>query len=100
MDPGGNGATMNTGGEGGPSPPGWGEDKQLVPNSGDGLTFIGCQKTKKTGSARLRHAQSMYHCVCQSTVTLMIVIMNSVLPVYLFQENKSYGSKKPFAFIL
>ncbi len=24
----------------------------------------------------------------------MIVIMNSVLAVYLFQENKSYGSKK------
>jgi hypothetical protein len=30
----------------------------------------------------------------------MIVIMNIVLPVYLFQENKSYGSKKLFAFIL
>jgi hypothetical protein len=30
----------------------------------------------------------------------MIVIMSSVLLVYLFQENKSYGSKKPFAFIL
>ncbi len=30
----------------------------------------------------------------------MIVIMNSVLLVYLFQENKSYGSKKPFVFIL
>jgi hypothetical protein len=26
--------------------------------------------------------------------------MSSVLLVYLFQENKSYGSKKPFAFIL
>ncbi len=26
--------------------------------------------------------------------------MNSILPDYLFQENKSYGSKKPFAFIL
>jgi hypothetical protein len=30
----------------------------------------------------------------------MIVAMSSVLLVYLFQENKSYGSKKPFAFIL
>ncbi len=29
----------------------------------------------------------------------MIVIVSSVLLVYLFQENKSYGSKKPFAFI-
>jgi hypothetical protein len=36
MDPGGNGATMNAGGERGPGPPGKGEDKQLVPNSGDG----------------------------------------------------------------
>ncbi len=30
----------------------------------------------------------------------MIIIVNSILPVYLFQVNKSYGSKKPFAFIL
>ncbi len=51
-------------------------------------------------TSRLRYAQSMYHCVCQSTVTLMIVIVNSILPVYLFKENKSCGSKKPFAFIL
>jgi hypothetical protein len=36
VDPGGNGATMNAGGEGGPGTPGRGEDKQLVPNSGDG----------------------------------------------------------------
>jgi hypothetical protein len=42
----------------------------------------------------------MYRCTCQPTVTLITVIMNSVLYVYLFQENKSYGSKKPFAFIL
>jgi hypothetical protein len=35
VDPGGNGATMNGRGEGGPSPPGRGEDKQLVSNSGD-----------------------------------------------------------------
>ncbi len=36
VDPGGNGATMNERGEGGPGPPGRGEDKQLVSNSGDG----------------------------------------------------------------
>ncbi len=35
VDPGGNGATMNERGEGGPGPPGRGEDKQLVSNSGD-----------------------------------------------------------------
>ncbi len=44
-------------------------------------------------TSRLRFAQSMYHCACQSTVTLMIVIVNGVLSVYLFQENKSCGSK-------
>ncbi len=30
----------------------------------------------------------------------MIVIVNSILLVCLFQENKSYGSKKPFALTL
>jgi hypothetical protein len=35
MDPGGNGVTMNAGGDGGSSLPGRGEDKQLVFNSGD-----------------------------------------------------------------
>ncbi len=30
----------------------------------------------------------------------MTVIVNGVLSVYLFQENKSYGSKRPFALIL
>ncbi len=51
-------------------------------------------------TSRLRQTQSMYHYECQSTVTLMIVIVNSVWPVYLFQENKSCGSKKPFAIVL
>ncbi len=35
MDPGGNEATINVGGEWGPGPPGEGEDEQLVPSSGD-----------------------------------------------------------------
>jgi hypothetical protein len=54
-------------------------------------------------TSRLHYAQSMYrrcivvhidHCKLNS------VTVNSVLLVYLFQENKSYGSRKPFAFIL
>jgi hypothetical protein len=45
VDPGGNGATMNAGGEGGPGPPGKGEGEQLVASSGGGQMFIGCQKT-------------------------------------------------------
>ncbi len=36
VDPGGNGATMNAEGEGGPGPPGGREDEQLVPGNGDG----------------------------------------------------------------
>jgi hypothetical protein len=58
---------------------------------------------KKDGldvTSRPHYAQSLYHCTCQPTVTLIAVIVNSVLSVNLFQENKSYGSKKPFAFIL
>ncbi len=51
-------------------------------------------------TSRPHYAQSMYRCIYQPTVNLMIVIMNSVLFDYLFQENKSYGSKKPFEFIL
>jgi hypothetical protein len=36
VDPGGKGVTMNAGGGGGPGQPGRRENKQLVPNSGDG----------------------------------------------------------------
>jgi hypothetical protein len=36
VDPGGKGAIMNVGGEGGPGPPGRGRDEQMVTGSGDG----------------------------------------------------------------
>ncbi len=36
VDPGGNGAIINVGGEEGPGPPGGGRDEQLVTGSGDG----------------------------------------------------------------
>ncbi len=63
----------------------------------------GSQKNNKTGS--MRHQDLIMHRVCiivhiSSLLTLIIVIVNNVLLDYLFQENKSYGSKKPFAFIL
>jgi hypothetical protein len=67
----------------------WVDVHRMLEDKEDGLS----------GTSGLRHAQSMYHCTCWPTVTPMIVIMNSVLSLYLFQENKSYGSKKPFAFI-
>jgi hypothetical protein len=35
-DPGGNGAIMSVGGEGGPGPPGGGRSEQLIPGSGEG----------------------------------------------------------------
>jgi hypothetical protein len=44
-------------------------------------------------TSRSHYAQSTYHCTYQPAVNLMIVIVNSVLFDYLFQENKSYGSK-------
>ncbi len=36
VDPGGNVALLNVGGEGGPGPPGRGRSEHLVPDSGDG----------------------------------------------------------------
>ncbi len=36
VDPGGNVALLNVGGEGGPGPPGGGRSEHLVPDSGDG----------------------------------------------------------------
>jgi hypothetical protein len=51
-------------------------------------------------TSRPHYAQRMYHCVYQPAVNLTIVIVNSALFDYLFQENKSYGSTKPFAFTL
>ncbi len=36
MDPGGNGAILNVGGEGGPGPPSEGRSEQLLPDSRDG----------------------------------------------------------------
>jgi hypothetical protein len=70
---------------------------------GSGKTFTGIPEDQENGlraTSRPHYAQSMYHCICQPIVNLIIVIVNDVLSDYLFQENKSYGSKKPFAFIL
>jgi hypothetical protein len=62
----------------------------------------GCRKNRRMGS--VRHQDLIMHRVCivvyQPTVNLIIVIVNIVLFDYQFQENKSYGSKKPFTFIL
>jgi hypothetical protein len=104
VDPEGNGATMNEGEKGG-----------LARLAGDKISSQfptvewgsrSCQKIRRTGL--VRHLDLIMHRVCIIVVLLYIltivnfitVIVNSALPVYLFQENKSFGSKKPFAFIL
>ncbi len=63
----------------------------------------GSQKSNRTGS--MRHQDLIMHRICiivhiSLLLTLMIVIVSNVLLDYLFQENKTYGSGKPFAFIL
>jgi hypothetical protein len=58
------------------------------------------QEDGLSATSRPHYAQSMYRCIYQPAVNLIIVITNSALVDYLFQENKPYGSKKPFAFIL
>jgi hypothetical protein len=68
------------------------EDRHLrMPqNTGDGLA---------TTPSHV-YAQSMYHCALCINYHINNHNRNHVLIVYLFQENKSFGSKKPFAFIL
>jgi hypothetical protein len=46
------------------------------------------------------YAQSKYHCALCINYHINNYNRNRVLLYYLFQENKSFGSKKPFAFIL
>jgi hypothetical protein len=46
------------------------------------------------------YAQSMYHCALCINYHINNHNRNRVLLYNLFQENKSFGSKKPFAFIL
>jgi hypothetical protein len=56
------------------------------------------EQDRLSATSRPHYAQSMYRCI--PAVNLTIVIVNSALFDYLFQEYKLYGSKKPFAFIL
>jgi hypothetical protein len=46
------------------------------------------------------YAQSTYHCALCINYRINNHIRNPFSLYYLFQENKSFGSKKPFAFIL
>ncbi len=67
VDPGGNGVTMNVGGGGGPGPAGGRENEQLVPQQWRQIDIHRMLEDKEDGldaTSRLRHAQSMYHCMC------------------------------------
>jgi hypothetical protein len=62
VDPEGNGVTVGEGAEGGTGPPGVGQDKQLIFNSGRGETSMGEPGGQPDGSdatSRTYHAQSM-----------------------------------------
>ncbi len=59
-------------------------------STGDGLTITPCHV----------YAQSMYHCILCISYRIINHNRNRVLLYYFFLENKSFSSKKPFAFIL
>jgi hypothetical protein len=102
VDPGERGAILEAGGVRGPGQPGgekagsWHqtveEDRhhRMPQNMGDGLAT----------TPSYVYAQSMYHCALRINYHINNHNRNHVLLYYLFQENKSFGSKKPFAFIL
>jgi hypothetical protein len=102
VDPGEMGAILEAGGVRGPGPPGGGKDEQLdrtveedrhykMPQKlGDGLAT----------TPSYVYAQSTYHCALCIDYRTNNHNRNHVFIVLLFQENKSFGSKKPFAFIL
>jgi hypothetical protein len=103
VDPEVNGVIMGRGAEGGPGPPSGEQDKQLICNSGGGETPMGEREGQQDWSdaaSRTHHAQSTINCEVAAIALLYIVITMCKYLDYLFQENKSYGSKKPFAFIV
>jgi hypothetical protein len=92
------GRCVEAGGVRGPGPPGgWMRGQlrridltKMPQNIGDGLA---------TTPSHV-HAQSMYHCALCINYLNNNHNRNCALLYYLSQENKSFGSKKPFAFIL
>jgi hypothetical protein len=102
VDLGETGTILEAGGVGGPDPPGggradswhWtveeGRHYKMPLNTGDGLAT----------TPNHVYAQSMYHCVLCINYHIDNHNRNHVLLYYLFQENTSFGSKKPFVFIL
>jgi hypothetical protein len=62
---------------------------KMPQNIGDGLATTPCHV----------YAHSMYHCALCINYHINNHNRNCTLLYYLFQENKSFGSKKPFPFI-
>jgi hypothetical protein len=98
VDPGETGAILEAGGVGGTRPARRGkrrtveEDRRykMPQKSGDGLA---------TTPSHV-YALSMYHCALCIPPTPITITGITFSLYYLFQENKSFGSKKPFASIL
>ncbi len=102
MDPGEMEAILETGGVRGSGPPGGEKGGQLASDSGGGYALQMPQKLGDGLATTPSHiyAQSMYHCALFINYRTNNHNRNHVFIVLLFQENKSFGSKKPFAFIL
>jgi hypothetical protein len=87
-NPGEMGAILEAGEARGPGPPG---------------DVAKCLRAQETGLPQ--HQATFMHRVCIIVYCVSVYRINNhntnrVLLYYLFQENKSFGSKKPFAFIL
>jgi hypothetical protein len=61
------------------------------------IDITGCLKTWETGSPQ--HQATFMHRVCIVGHCILITTSTTKTGI-MFQENKSFGSKKPFAFIL
>jgi hypothetical protein len=103
------GSTRGKGQGRGPGPPSEEQDKQLISNSGGRETSMGelgrQQDESNVASKPIMHR--VHSIVNEWQLFYMYIVAMSNVNVawhltadYLFQGNKSYGSKKPFAFIL
>jgi hypothetical protein len=96
VDPGGNGAILSVGGEGGPARLA-GEEVSSWYRTAEEM-----RRSQDDRRQRRRTRHGFKSPLCTEYVSLYTlvccipddVVMSDVLFVYLFQENKSYGSKK------
>ncbi len=101
LGPEGSGVSSGEGGEQGPSPPGGGKHKQSVLSKGrDNMGKDGGGPNNLGVMKEDRREQSEWFSD-QDRRNYVIMIAELILTLcFFFQENKSYGVKKPFALIL